>query len=644
MKLLLLAALRNSRHLTLATLTLVSLLFLTVANQAEMFAVGLMANTGTDFFVLFSPEGKKTKDKIKLEEVVRRWDLIDKNGDGIITKQEAASYSAQRKGSNPLHWVMHRVSAKFDLEENFSMLIGLLTAVAIYKAITLFLARYFTQILSIRITRDLRQQYFEHIQSLPLSFYQEQNLGSLSSRAVGDAGQIASSLNSCLTNYLQTPFTLISTLIACFYLSWKLSMIIFLGMPLVVLPVMYLTKQVKRITRQLQKNQETFSSVLLDFISGIQTVKMFAMEAFSLRKYKEQNDQMALLESKSAKYGLLTRPLLHLIATVCLAVVVLFGLYTLHMTIGQLLVFCGLLHLFYEPVKKFAEENNNVQKGIVAAERMFEVLDLKPQIRDQEGAIALSGFKNIIEFDRVWFRYRDEWILKDLSFTIKRGEIVALVGSTGAGKSTIVQLLPRLYEIQKGEIRIDGVPINAITQKSLREQIAFVPQKPFLFFDTVIENIAFGRSFTREEIVEASEKAHAHEFIVDLPRSYDTLLAEMGKTLSGGQQQRIAIARALVKKAPILVMDEATSSLDAISENQIKSTLKDLRGDVTQILIAHRLSTIEHADKIIYLEKGRKLAEGSIHELLNSCLPFRAMWESYRKTDVIESITQESVH
>ena len=505
----------------------------------------------------------------------------------------------------------------------------------------MFSARYFTQILSIRVTRDLRQQYFEHIQSLPLSFYQEQNLGSLSSRAVGDAGQISSSLNSCLTNYLQTPFTICSTLALCFYLSWKLSMIIFLGMPLIVMPVIFLTRRVKRISRQLQKNQETFTSVLLDFLAGIQTVKIFAMEAFSLRKYKEQNDQMAQLESRSAKYGLMTRPLLHLVATGCLSVVVIFGLYVLHMTVGQLLMFCGLLHMFYEPVKKFAEENANIQKGVVAAERMFEVLNLKPQIQDNAGAVDLGTFKNLIEFDHVWFKYRDDWVLKDLSFTVKRGEIVALVGATGAGKSTVVQLLPRLYDIQKGEIRVDGIPIQAMTQKSLREQISFVPQKPFLFFDTVAENISFGKAFTREEIITAAKQAFAHEFIIELPDQYDTLLAEMGKTLSGGQQQRLAIARALVKNAPILIMDEATSSLDSISENKIKTAIRSLQGKVTQILIAHRLSTIEHADKIIYLEKGRKLAEGTLSELLETCTPFRQMWNSYRHTDHIELVPAE---
>jgi ABC-type multidrug transport system fused ATPase/permease subunit len=638
MKLLIAAALRSSRHMTMALLTLFSLLFLTLATQCEMFSLGLMANTGADFFSLFSPDATKVKDRIDLDDVLYSWNNIDADQTGSITKQDAAKYLATRKNGNPLSWFMHKVSSKFDLEQNFSLLIWLLVGVAIFKAITLFAARYFTQLLSIRVTRDLRQQYFEHIQSLPLSFYQEQNLGSLSSRAVGDAGQISSSLNSCLTNYIQTPFTLVSTLCGCFYLSWKLSMIIFLGFPLIVMPVVILAKRVKRIAKQLQKNQETFTSVLLDFLAGIQTVKVFAMEAFSLKKYKEQNDQMAMLESRSAKYGLMTRPLLHLVATTCLAVVVMFGLYAMHMTIGQLLMFCGLLHLFYEPVKKFAEENGNIQKGIAAAERMFEVLNLKPQIQDQDQAVDMTEFKDQIEFDHVWFKYQDDWVIKDLSFTVKRGQIVALVGSTGAGKSTIVQLLPRLYEIQKGDIRIDGVSIKSFSQKSLREQIAFVPQKPFLFFDTVSENIRFGRSFTPEEVTDAAEQAFAHEFIDELPNKYNTVLAEMGKTLSGGQQQRLAIARALVKKAPILVMDEATSSLDSVSENKIKSAIRLLQGKVTQILIAHRLSTIEHADKIIFLEKGRKLAEGNIEELLLTCPQFRHMWESYRHSEVEDTI------
>ncbi len=637
MKFLLKAAIRNSSHLGLAILTLITLFISTLADQLERCSLGLLANTGVDFFTLFGKEeGKRIRnvDSVNLDEVIERWNRIERKDKSNLTKRDAALYIASRKETNPLNWIYRKISTHFDLEKNFIILVYLLLLVALFKAVNLFASRYTTQVLSIRLTRDLRQQYFEHIQSLPLGFYQDYNTGSLTSRVVGDAGQIASSLNSMLINYLQTPFTIFSTLLMCFYLSWQLSLVIFIGMPLIVLPVVILTKKVKRVTRQLQKNQERFTSVLLDFLAGIHTIKLFAREQFSLKKYKEQNHQMAHLESKSAKYGLLTRPVLHTITTGCLAVVCLFGLYTLHMTLGQLLVFCALLHLFYDPVKKFAEENANIQRGVVAAERMFEVLNIKPKIQDEANSFEIKSFKDSIEFDKVSFKYQQDWVLKYLSLTVKKGQTIAIVGPTGAGKTTIVQLLPRLFDVQQGEIRIDGFSLKSYTQKSLREIISFVPQRPFLFFDTVHENIAFGKTHTRKEVEEAAKKAYAHEFIVDLPQGYDTLLAETGKTLSGGQQQRLAIARALVKKSPILVLDEATSSLDAISEVRIQKAIQELQGEVTQILIAHRLSTIEHADKIIYLEKGSKIAEGPKDELLHTCPSFRLMWETFHRQEV----------
>lgn len=638
MKLLLIAALRNRKHLSLLIVTFLTLFALTVASQLEMFALGIMSNTGADFFTLFSNETSeqgtlRAKDVVAYQDIEQRWHEIDKENTGQITKPQATAYLAGKKETNPLNWLLNQTKKSFAFTNSIQALILLLLCVAIFKAIWLFASRYTTQLLSIRVSRDLRQQYFEHIQSLPMSFYQQHNIGSLSSRVVGDAGQIASSINSCLTNYLQTPFTIISCLYMCFYLSWKLSLVIFLGLPLIIIPIVFLAKRVKRVSRQLQTNQERFASVLIDFLAGIQTVKIFSMELFSLRKYKEQNDRMAVLESKTAKYGLLTRPILHAITTLCLAIVVLFGLYTLGMAVAQLIVFCGLLHLAYEPVKKFADENANIQRGVVSAERMFEVLHLKPLIEDKDGAIELAGFSDCIEFDHVWFRYHGEWVLRDLSFKVRKGQTVAIVGATGAGKSTLVQLLPRLYDIQKGEIRLDGKPLTDYTQKSLREQIAFVSQKPFLFFDTVAANIAFGRDFSRETIEGAAKRAYADEFISRLPQRYDTMLAEAGQNLSGGQQQRLAIARALVKNAPILILDEATSALDALSENRIKKAIIELHGEVTQIIIAHRLATIEHADTIIYLEKGAKIAEGSRDELLQTCEEFRLMWEALYRTE-----------
>lgn len=632
MRLLLKAALRNGRHFTLFLGTLLSLVALTMASPLEMFALGILSNNSADFFSLFSPDGANPAESLSLQEVTERWPQVDVDGSGVITHHKASAYMAERKDPNPLNWILHQVKEHFPIS-NINALILLLLGVAVFKAIWLFASRYTTQLLAIRVSRDLRLQYFEHIQSLPMSFYQQHNIGSLSSRVLGDAGQISSSINSCLTNYLQTPVTIVTCLGMCFFLSWQLSMVIFFGVPLIVLPIVFLARRVKRISRQLQSNQERFASVLIDFLAGIQTVKIFAMEHFSLKKYKEQNDRMATLESKTAKYGLLTRPILHAITTLCLAVVVLFGLYTLGMSLSQLIVFCGLLQLVYEPVKKFADENANIQRGVVAAERMFEVLHLKPHIEDKDGAIALHQFVDRIEFDRVWFRYQGEWILKDVSFTVRKGETVAIVGPTGAGKSTIVQLLPRLYEVEKGEIRIDGRPLNAYTQRSLRDTLAFVSQKPFLFYDTIASNVAFGRDFSREQIEQAAKRAYASEFIEKLPQKYDTVLAEGGQNLSGGQQQRLAIARALVKNAPLLILDEATSALDAISESHIKKAIASLHGEVTQILIAHRLGTIEHADRIIYLENGEKIAEGSREELLETCPAFRMMWEILYRTE-----------
>lgn len=643
MKLLLKAALRSRRHLSLLIVTFATLLVLTIASQMEMFALGILSNNGADFFTLFSKDKKEatfTPDAVSLQQVQGVWKDIDTSESGVITKQQAAAYiSANKKDANPLNWILSRVKHQFQFSNNVKALVIILLCIAVFKAIWLFASRYTTQLLAIRVSRDLRQQYFEHIQALPMSFYQKHNIGSLSSRVVGDAGQIATSINSWLTNYLQTPFTIVTCLSMCFYLSWQLSLVIFFGVPLIILPIVLLARRVKRVSRLLQKNQEGFANVLIDFLAGIQTVKIFSMEAFALKKYKEQNDRMAVLEGKTAKYGLLTRPIVHAITTLCLASVVLFGLYTIGMSLSQLIVFCGLLQLIYEPVRKFADENASIQRGVIAAERMFEVLHLKPAIEDKEGAIELKGFSDKIEFDRVWFRYQGEWILKDVSFTVSKGETIAIVGPTGAGKSTIVQLLPRLFEVQQGEIRIDGKPLSEYTQKSLRERIAFVSQKPFLFYDTIAANISFGRDFSREKIETAAKRAHADEFISRMPQKYDSMLAEAGQNLSGGQQQRLAIARALVKEAPILILDEATSSLDALSEVRIKNAIASLHGEVTQILIAHRLTTIEHADRILYLDRGVKIAEGSKQELLENCEPFRLMWEAlYRTEKAIEKV------
>lgn len=503
-----------------------------------------------------------------------------------------------------------------------------LVLVAFFKAVTLFIYRFLTRRMAIEVSAALRTEYFQQLERQPMAFFQAQDMGSLTTRVVGEAAMVAEAINSCLINYLQTPFTLISTLTLCFFASWQLTWVILVGFPLLLLPISYLARGVKRLSKQIHMTQDRLACLLLDFLGGIQTVKAFNMEAFALEKYGEANEKIATLEKRSARYDLATRPIVHTVAMSFLALALIYGLYFLQMAVSEVLVYVGFLYLFYEPIKKFAEENSHIQRGLAAAERLHAFASLP---KEEEGsAEVFPGKFSYIEARGVYFAYpqrAEQWALEDFSFHVHQGQMVALVGPTGAGKSTVLQLLLRFYDPQQGGIFIDGQPLGRFGRRTTREAIAFVPQKPFLFADTVAANIAYGRGYSFQEVERAAQRAHAAEFIEKLPQGYQTVLAEGGKNLSGGQQQRLAIARALIKKAPLLLLDEVTSALDAFSEQQIKESLERLRGEVTQLIIAHRLSTIASADQILYMEKGRLVAAGTKAELLESCAGFSAMWE-----------------
>lgn len=610
-----------------------AMILLTIASQLEIFSFGLLTRQGPTLLEVFAPyrEGKPVPtDTLTYEQLQKRWSEIDKEAKGAIDEKQIENFLAEKRTKNFFQSAVDYLNRWIGIEGSLPKLALFIVFVALFKAITLFFQRFTTRCLAIHVSQELRLRYFQHIQTLPMSFYQKYDSGSLASRVVGDASLISEALNACLVNYLQTPFTIVTTLIVCFFTSWQLSLFVFFGMPLIAYPIVFLAKGVKRLSKQIQQSQAKFTSALIDFLAGILTVKVFNMESFTLEKYRQHNDKMAALEVRSAKYDLLTRPVVHTIAMLCLASTLLYGMYVQQMSVSELFFFCGMLYLFYEPIKKFAEENSHIQRGVAAAERLFEVMHMHPEITDKADAVDIVEFNRDISFEDVWFRYHQgqDWILKGVSFTIRKGEMVAIVGATGAGKSTIAQLIPRLWEISRGTIAIDGQPIDCYTQKSLRKLMAFVPQKSFLFLDSVAQNIAGGLPFTLDELKRAAVKAEADEFISKLPQGYETVLAEGGKDLSGGQQQRIAIARALFRKVPILIMDEATSSLDGISEEKIKKAIQLLHGELTQIIIAHRLSTIEHADRIIYLENGIKVAEGTKEELLSSFPPFQAMWRA----------------
>ncbi len=626
-------AFRDRKNVWILIFSLVFALFFTVTTQLEMFSLGLVTKKGPDVFELFGTEEKgrlKSRAEITKDELLIRFDQIAGKEKEIITKADVEQFleSHEREGLVDRGWAF--LQKRLPIDTNVFALIIVLVSIAISKAITLFCYRFGTKAFSIRISRELRNDYFHHLQSLPMSFYLKHNIGALSSRAINDGYVIADGINSLLVNYVQTPFALISTLILCFSISWKLSIAIFFGLPLIIAPIIFLARRIKRISKEIQKKQESFSSVLIEFITGIQTIKLFSMEEFSMQKYKEQNTQLAKLELKSARYDISARPVLHAVGMVCLITALMFGLWGLKLPLHEVLFFCGLLSGVYEPLKKFAEENGRIQRGIAACERMWDVLSLPPERDDESDELKQTtvNFLQSVEFKNVSFGYNEtKPVLQDVSFTISKGQMVAIVGATGSGKSTLVSLLTQLFKAQEGEILIDGVSIEEYTHNAIRQFISVVPQKPFLFHDTIIENVRFGRPFSEAQVLKACQKAHADSFIQTLPSGYNSVIGEAGKTLSGGQLQRLAIARALLKGAPVLILDEATSSLDTVSEHHIKLALQELKGNVTQIVIAHRLSTIEEADKIIVLDEGRKVGEGTCQELLTTCPQFAMMWK-----------------
>ena len=383
MKRLLQIAILKHGHRYLLSVTLAAMCLLTVASQLEILTIGLMTKKGPEFFELFAPiEGKtlKAANSVTQDQLDTRFQQMDFSGQGVVTRRDAMEFYQKWQKKNTIENVMYFFEKHFAITANIPHLAILVAIVALFKAVMMFAHRFSTRLISIRLSCDLRREYFEHLQSLSMNFYQKHNMGGLSARVVGDASVISEAVNACLVNYIQTPFTVITTLILCFLTSWQLSLMIFLGFPLIVGPIMFLARRVKRLSVQLQKNQEAFSSVLLDFLGGIQTVKIFSMEGFSLKKYCEQNDRMAVLEQKSARYDLSTRPIVHTIGMMFLSTALLYGLYILHMDVSEVFFYCGMLYLFYEPIKKFAEENGRIQRGVAAADRMFDVLDLKPQI------------------------------------------------------------------------------------------------------------------------------------------------------------------------------------------------------------------------------------------------------------------------
>lgn len=471
-----------------------------------------------------------------------------------------------------------------------------------------------------RIITDLRNVLYYHIQTQPLSFFTKNPTGTLMSRITNDINLIQGAVSEAVTSILKDTFTLIGLLFVVFYQDWKLAMVAMLVFPLTIYPISEFGKRMRRISSSTQVTLASLTSLLQETITGSRIVKAFGMEEHENKRFAKENERLFRLTMKSVVIRAISSPMMEFLGGIGIAVIVFYGGYQVinqTSTPGTFFSFLAALLMLYEPVKRLTNVNNTIQQGLAGAERVLSILDTVPEIRDRDNAIELPTISRGISLDSVNFSYEDEPILKGINIEIKAGEMVAFVGMSGGGKTTLVNLIPRFYDIDSGCIRIDGHDIRDVTLKSLRGQIGIVTQQTILFNDTVKHNIAYGDiNKGDEDIIKAAKAANAHEFIMKLPDGYDTFIGEQGVKLSGGERQRISIARALLKNAPILILDEATSSLDTEAELEVQEALDKLMKGRTTLVIAHRLSTIRNADRIIVIIDGRIVEEGTHDSLL----------------------------
>jgi subfamily B ATP-binding cassette protein MsbA len=495
-----------------------------------------------------------------------------------------------------------------------------IVGVFIFRGLCGFGSGYLSEYVSNKIINDLRNDLNAHIQDLSLGFFHRNPTGTLLSRVTSDVYVVGTSLTGTAASVLKDGVSLVVLMAVAFYQDWLLALIGMVVFPASVLPMVRLSKRMRQHARTLQGTLGVLTALLQETVQGNRVVKAFNMQAYEKERFAAESRGLQRTAMRVARIRNFNTPMMEILAAFGIAGVVWYGGYSVIVggrTQGSFLAFLTALFLLYDPFKGLGRANGTIQQGLAAADRVFELIDTTPEVQDRPGAMTLAPLRDRITYEDVTFRYDGEPVLRHVNLTLRRGEVVALVGPSGGGKSTLADLLLRFYDVQSGAIRIDGVDIRDVTQESLRAQMALVTQHTFLFNDTVRNNIAYG-SITQpmEAIVAAARAANAHDFICELPQGYDTMIGELGLRLSGGQRQRIAIARALLKNAPILVLDEATSALDNESERLVQQALDTLVQGRTTLVIAHRLSTVRNADRIVVLVRGTIVEQGTHEELL----------------------------
>ena len=473
------------------------------------------------------------------------------------------------------------------------------------------------------VVHDLRRALYSHIQQLSLSFHDQKRTGDLISRVTSDIDAIQTFIASGLLNSLLNVLTLVGMIGVMFYLNWRFTLIALAIAPVLALVVYRFTRRIKAASREVREKEGEIVSVIQEVLSAIRVVKAFAREEFEQRRLEEQSLEGVELALRARNLKAKLVPLVEMIIAVGTCLVLWFGTRMViagSLSAGSLILFVMYLGKMYKPMQELSKMADAYAKASVGYERICEVLETESGVADLPKARNVSRLKGRIELDHVSFAYEQSTpVLQDVSLTIEPGQVAALVGPTGAGKSTIISLIPRFYDPDSGAVKIDGRDIRQFRLKSLRRHMSFVLQETVLFHAPVWHNIAYGKpEATRKEILRAAELANATEFIEKLPQGYDTMLGERGVTLSGGQRQRIAIARAIVRDTPILILDEPTSGLDAASEKAVFEALERLIKNKTAIVIAHRLSTVRAADIVFVVQNGRIVEQGTHAELLRA--------------------------
>ena len=494
--------------------------------------------------------------------------------------------------------------------------------IAIFGALSSYLEKYLTTSVGQWVMHDLRRVLYSHIQKLSLSYHDQKRTGDLISTVTSDIDAVQGLISQVLLGLLVNMLTLAGMALVMLYLNWQFTLIALLVAPGLFLVVYHYTHRIKKASRAVRRQEGEVVSVLEEVLSSIRVVKAFAREDYEQKRFEQESRQSVekALQARSIKAKL--PPIVEIIVACGTCLVLWYGARLVlagGLTSGELLVFLLYLGKVYKLMRELSKMTDTISKAAVGWERIRAVLENEMQVRDLPGAKPAPRFKGRIEFDRVNFSYNEtQPVLKDLSLKIQPGQLAALVGPTGAGKTTIVSLLPRFYDLTSGEVSIDGIDIRRFKIKSLRRQISFVLQESLLFRAPVWQNIAYGKpEASHDEIVRAAKLANADEFIDRMPDGYDTMIGERGVTLSGGQRQRIAIARAIIRDAPILILDEPSAGLDSASEKLVFDALGNLMTGKTSIVIAHRLATVRRADVIFVIDDGRVVEQGTHEELLD---------------------------